>query len=375
MPTTDAVPTPDTARRAAPRVADRPIPRRRLVLLALGGICLLAGLDAALLLAGLPAPITADRLEQAHGPLMMLGFLGTLIALERAIAVRAAWALLSPALLAVGGLLLLTPLPAPVGFLAQAVGAALLVAIYAVVWQRAGSAALLIQWLGSLLAVAAALLWAAGLATGILLPFLAGFLVLTIGGERLELARIAGPGRRAEETFLLLACATVIAAVVALLWPTPGAALFGLVLLLVAAWLARYDVAVRMVRAEGLPRYVAVNLLAGLGWLIVAGLTWVLLGSQVEGPGYDLVVHAIGLGFGMSMVLAHAPIILPAVLLRPLPYRPVLYASTVLLQGSLLLRAAGDLRELPALWQAGSAFNVLALLVFLVTAVTLVVRR
>jgi len=40
-----------------------------------------------------------------------------------------------------------------------------------------------------------------------------------------------------------------------------------------------------------------------------------------DGGGYDAVVHAIFLGFVISMVMAHAPVILPAVLRRPLPYR------------------------------------------------------
>lgn len=365
----------DTLQAPAPRTDTATVPRRRLVLLGLGGMCLLLGLNAGLLLAGLPAPLTMLRLEEVHGPLMLLGFLGTLIALERAIAVRTRWALLAPALLGGGGLLLLSPLPEPVGFLVQAAGAGLLVAIYATVWRRAGSPALLIQWLGALLAVAAALLWTAGVATGYLLPCLAGFLVLTIAGERVELARVASPGLVAEEHLAVVACAVVVSAMGALLWPTPGTEAFAICLLLVVVWLARHDVALRTVRGSGLPRYVAVNLLAGLFWLAVAGTAWLLLGAQSEGPGYDLVVHAVGLGFAMSMVLAHAPIILPAVLRRPLPYRPVLYAATALLQSSLLLRAVGDVRELGWAWQTGSALNVAAVVVFLVTAVTLVVRR
>ena len=110
--------------------------------------------------------------------------------------------------------------------------------------------------------------------------------------------------------------------------------------------------ATRTIRSIGLPRYTAVNLLLGMAWLAVAGITWLTLGPQPDGPGYDLVVHAIGLGFAMSMVLAHAPIILPAVLIRPLPYRPVLYVATVALQVSLLVRVAADVREAGWAWQA-----------------------
>ena len=51
-----------------------------LVLLAPAGIALLAGLDVALMLLGLPAPVRVDRLPEVHGMLMVLGFVGTLIA-------------------------------------------------------------------------------------------------------------------------------------------------------------------------------------------------------------------------------------------------------------------------------------------------------
>ena len=68
-----------------------PVPRH-VVLLVPGGLALLAGLDAALLRLGLGAPVADDRWADVHGPLMVLGFVGTLVALERAVAARRAWA-------------------------------------------------------------------------------------------------------------------------------------------------------------------------------------------------------------------------------------------------------------------------------------------
>lgn len=59
-----------------------PVPRH-VVLLVPGGLALLAGLDAALLRLGLGAPVVSDRWADVHGPLMVLGFVGTLVALER----------------------------------------------------------------------------------------------------------------------------------------------------------------------------------------------------------------------------------------------------------------------------------------------------
>ena len=70
------------------------------MLLAPAGLAMLAGLDGALLLLGVPAPIRLDRLADVHGQLMVLGVVGTLVALERAVAVRRRLALSSPLLLA-----------------------------------------------------------------------------------------------------------------------------------------------------------------------------------------------------------------------------------------------------------------------------------
>lgn len=88
----------------------------RLLALAMAGTCLLAGLDAALLRLSLPAPVRAaggasGSLALLHGPLMLVGFLGSVISLERAVAARAAWAFLAPASLALGSLLLLAGAP------------------------------------------------------------------------------------------------------------------------------------------------------------------------------------------------------------------------------------------------------------------------
>jgi hypothetical protein len=74
------------------------------------------------------------------------------------------------------------------------------------------------------------------------------------------------------------------------------------------------------------------------------------------------------------MVMAHAPVILPAVLGRPLPYRPVLWVPLVLLHAGLLVRFVGALSGLTAVWQAGGVATVVAMIAFLLTAVTLVVR-
>jgi hypothetical protein len=354
--------TADRAATARP-VARRP-PLGRLALLLPGGVALLAGLDAALILLDLPAPVRLDRLPQVHGVLLVIGFVGTLIALERAVALRRPAGFVAPALLGGGGLLLLTPAPLEAGQAVQALGAAATVAVYVALWRRQRDHAVLVQALGAVLATGALILWLGGVPVPRLLPWLVGFVVLTIGAERLELARIA-MGPRAGETLTTLSCGLVAAVVAALLWPAAGTLLLGAALLVLVGWLAAHDVAWRTIRATGVTRFMAGCMLAGYAWLGVAGAVWVVGGIAVEGPAYDAVVHAVFLGFTLSMIMAHAPVILPAVLRRPLPYRPVMGVPAALLHASLALRLmAGDAHGVEAAWRLGGALNILAVALF-----------
>ncbi|WP_458248604.1 hypothetical protein [Streptomyces sp. MAI_2237] len=342
---------------------------RRAPLPAAAGICLLAGLDAALGLLGLPAPVTTDRLPQVHGMLMVLGFAGTLVALERSVALGRPWAQLAPGCLGAGGLLLLTPVDLLIPRLLLVAGCAALVALYVRFWRRQPSAALIAQAAGAVSGLGAALLWLGGLDVPRVLPWLVAFLVLTIAGERLELARVAVLAPSAEPAFLGCVGAVIAGVVATLLWPAPGTVLLGAALLALVAWLVAHDVARRLLRSTGLPRFTAACLLAGYAWLGLAGALWLLSGPVGEGTRYDAVVHAVFLGFVMSMIMAHAPVILPAVLRRPLPYHPALAVAAWLLHLSLALRVlVGDLRDVRGAWQLGGVLDIVAVLLFLGSA-------
>lgn len=352
--------------------AARPRVTARLGFLLLGGIALLAGLDGALLLLGLAAPVGSARLTAVHGPLMVFGFVGTVVVLERAVAVRRGWAFLAPGLLGAGGIALISPLPVQVGQAALVGGSAMLLAIYAAIWQKQAAVSTAVQALGAVLGLMATLLWLRGIGIPQLAPLLVLYLVLTIAGERLELSRISPTvDRRAEQWMLGASLALGFGAVVALLWPAVGYPLLGVGMLALVIWLFRHDVATRLVRSDGLPRYMAACLLAGYGWLVVVAGIWLLLGPVYSGPAYDAMMHAVFLGFVMSMIMAHAPTILPAVLRRPLPYRSVMYLPASLLHVSLLARVLlGDAYGQPVLVQWGGVHNIVAVLLFVSVAVT-----
>jgi hypothetical protein len=349
---------------ATPTKAPRRPGLRRLPFLVPGGLALLAGLDAALMLLGLPAPVSAQRLPDVHGMLLVLGFVGTLIALERAVALGRRTGYLAPGLLGAAAILLVSPVPLSLARAVLLAGAVALTAVYVPLWRRQRDDAVLVQALGAVLAVGASTLWLGGVPVPALLPWLVGFIVLTIVGERLELARIA-MGPQGGRTLVAGSAALTVAVVASLLWPRVGTPAIGLVLLGLVGWLVVHDVARRTVRARGLTRFMAASMLAAYFWLAVAGTVWLVGGQATEGVAYDAVVHAVFLGFTLSMIMAHAPVILPAVLRRPMAYHPALLVPAALLHVSLALRLwVGDALGVHTAWQVGGALNIAALLGF-----------
>lgn len=347
----------------------------RLPLLAAGLVSLAIGALAGLLRAGVALPGAAALPVAAHGPIMIGAFLGTVICLERAVALGARWGYLAPALSAAAAAGLWLRAPAAWSALAQFAAGVLLVATTWRLHRRqpaTHSLVLLIGaagwplgtlfWLGSGDPAAATVAWAA-------------FLVLTIAAERLELSRFMPRTPGALRGFALGLALCVAAALVSLLSRRGAEALFGAGCLALAAWLAGNDIARRTAGLSGLAGYIGRCLLSGYFWLAGGGGLLIAGVLAQDAPLLrDAALHALLLGFVMAMVLGHAPVILPAVLRVRIDYHPVFYLPLVLLHLSLLVRVAGDLAG-DAQWRAhGSVGNALALAAFLLTMVFSVAR-
>lgn len=353
----------------------RPAPWSRLFIGVFASSSLLAGLWAALLLLRLDVPTPRPDFAEVHGPLMVLGFLGTLIALERAVAIGATLGYLAPVTSGLGGVALILGLPLVVAQVLLGLGGAGLVALYVVTARRQRSVHSAVLVAGATSWVVAVLAWMAGREVDSLVPWLAGYLVLTIAGERLELARVVRATGRARIAYVVAVGIFVVGLVVSLPSASAGARLAGIGLLALTAWLMVNDVARRTVRRQGLTRYMAVSLLTGYLWLAVAGALWVAQGALTEGAAYDAMLHALFLGFVISMVFAHAPVIVPAVFRARVPYHPRFYAHVALLHVSLLLRVVGgDLFDQRVTWQVGGVLNEVALLGFVISTCVAVVQ-
>lgn len=331
------------------------------------GLCLLAGLDAALILLDVPAPVQIAAWGPAHSLAMVFGFVGALIALERAVAWGKTPGYAAPVLLVLGGGSQLFSAPRTLTGTLLILGMATMLATYYPLWRRQRADAVLIQMLGACAGLAATVLYAGGVEISLLLPWLAAFLVMTIAGERVELARFQLTAR-SHTLAVVLNFALLVAATATTLFVEAGTVLFGLVLCALVGWLAVNDVARRTLKAGGAPRYMAACLLSGYFWLLVAAVVWGL-GFPSGSGAYDTVVHAVFLGFVMSMTMAHAPTILPAVLAIDLPYRKTMWLPVILLHTGLLIRLwLGNGLDSHMAWQIGGVVNVIALLFFVLVA-------
>jgi len=125
-----------------------------------------------------------------HGPLMVGGFVGTLVGLERAIGIARPWAYAAPALSAAGAALLVFGTAPAAGAISITAASGIVTAIFIVVLRAQPTLFAATMLAGSMSWLAGNSLWAAGDAIFRVVFWWIAFLVLTIAGERLELNRL-----------------------------------------------------------------------------------------------------------------------------------------------------------------------------------------
>ena len=348
----------------------RTSPRLRFVPLAIAALAMLLGLWTGLTRLGVDLPGGMPALAEFHAALMISGFLGTVISLERAVALGRGWAYGAPALSCLGTLALIAGMTrAGAAFYAMA-AVVLLLASLTIVRRH-------LALFTVVLAVAAAC-WGVGSALWLMAavpPAVAGwwlnFLVLTIAAERLELSRLTHPPRSSQIAFAAIVLLLLAGSVRGEL-AGPTAWLTGTGLIACAVWLLHYDIARRTVFLAGQPRFSAYAILLGHGWLAIAGVLLLIVPPGASAFSYDAAVHAIAIGCVLSMIFGHAPIILPAVTGVRVRYTEYLYVPLGLLHVAVVLRVAGDMFEWLDLRAASGILTVVALAGYAITV--LIVR-
>ena len=175
--------------------------------------------------------------------------------------------------------------------------------------------------------------------------------MLFIIGERVELTRFGSgrSGRRNFKTALVVASTGLILLIIdTVLFPSilllGGAAICYLAVIGITYKVESMSLRRLSTIRYPINRYVTIHTTTAYYWITV-GLALLLLRLVwTSNPFlYDAFIHSIGVGYVGTMILAHGPIILPAILKRPMINKTLSLIPLLLLTLGNLIRVAGDL--------------------------------
>lgn len=225
-------------------------------LMLMGMIALVTGVLAGLARLAVGVPPFAASQAGHHGALMIAGFLGTVIALERAAALAGGglrWPFLGPLAAGLGGLFLLVDLPLAVVHALFALAGLILTIGSTLLFFRQPAAHLATLALGAAAWLGGTLVWWIHGSLPDAVPWWIDFLLLTIAGERLELTRFLPTSRTARRLFVVTVAMLLSGPLLVLWHEQAGSRLLAAGCIALALWLMRQDIARHTVKHRGLP--------------------------------------------------------------------------------------------------------------------------
>jgi hypothetical protein len=344
------------------------IKKERIPIVVLAMLGVLTGIWSGLTRIGWSLPIPAITVH--HGAIMVGGFLGTLIILEKVIPLKNRSLLLIPVINALSVILF---------FLGQAK-----ISIYILVLTSASLSLIFLYYFLTqrtiiyMLMLLGAGCWFVGnclLLTKsfypLAFPWWVGFALLIIAAERLELMRFLPVTKSDRTIFLSLLFAFVIGVLFS--FHGTGNAICAFALVGVAIWLMRNDVIGINLKKKNLPKFVAFSLLCGYVALLLSGIFFIALPDHWLS--YDAMVHSFFIGFVFSMIFAHGPIILPGVLgVSGSPFHPIVYVWLAALHISWLVRVFADIYVELELRKISGLISGVAIIGYFVTIAILMIR-
>ncbi|WP_377938847.1 multicopper oxidase domain-containing protein [Alloscardovia venturai] len=375
-----------------------PLPKWRVVLLIMVGVAVVLGTLSAINRSSLGVVTSRAPFADVHGPLMIFGFLGTAISLERAVAFQTGgatkprWGFVAPALGVLGSICILTELVFGVSTLP---GTALgwwvipgvvwtthmiaLSCVYVAIWKRQHSISVLIQLLAAIAGVLGAFIWAYGVSAARATPWWLIFLVLSIIGERLELSHVAFVAPWVEPALIGLSITNLVSLCVLYFDTTIGYVALGVNMGFLLCIMLYNDTAIRTFKLPRFTGFMGRSMLLAYFWGLTAALIWIFVPVGSGSLFADVAIHAIALGFTVSMVIAHVSIIVPAITRRGLPYSPVFFLPLLLLNAGVLLRLIGAIINNTLVWKSGDLVSIIAVFALMLciigSAVWGVIRR
>jgi len=340
--------------------------RKVLFVIPLVLLALIAGLYTGFLRLGWNLPLSQTMAH--HGFIMACSFLGTLIILERIVVVKIPWFYLFPV---INGLSLPMFLldQYKIGYILLLIGTLGLIISYIIFYVKYGEKYLLLMLVGSMFLIIGILLPLFGQLIAASVPYLFGFLLFTITGERLELGKFL-PDKKFKKPLLYLGI-SVFTIGIFVNFHDSGHYFSGAGMILLALWMLRYDIVNKSIKSHGIHKYVGITLFSGYIWLLISGILMTLNLTSVFY--YDALLHSFFLGFTFLMIFAHGPIIFPGVAgFNFRPYHKSLYFWVILLNLFLALRIISDIASIVELRKISGLINGFTIIGFFVNLLILI---
>jgi hypothetical protein len=340
----------------------------RLPFVLLAMLSLIVGLLAGLHRIGWQLPLSG--VSPNHGAIMVGGFLGTLIILEKIIPLKRNILYAVPMIS--GASVVLFFIGQPVYSIASLVlASAGLSIIFFIYWIREKSAIYFLMLAGAICWLTGNVLLSVHNFYPISLPWWMAFVLLIITAERMELMKFLPVSKNQKLIFIGMLLVFVIGCVIS--FHSIGNYLATLSLAGSSIWLMRHDVIAFNLKKKDLSRYVGVALLSGYFALLISGIFLTIL---IEQPmGYDILVHSFFIGFVFSMIFAHGPVILPGVLgISAKPYHPIFFIWLALLHMSWITRTISDISLDMQLRKYSGLMSVIAIIGYFLSLAVITIR-
>lgn len=273
-----------------------------------------------------------------HGAIMVGGFLGTLITLEKIIPINRRFLFAILVLNALSVLFFFLDLPG-ISIWTLIISSLSLALVFAYYYRLQHGVVFILMLLGSLFWLTGNILLLTKQFYPLVFPWWLAFALFIIVAERLDLTKFLPVSQRSKN--MLIGLLLLFVAGVLFSFHGAGSLVCGFSLIGISIWLLRYDLVAINLRKTGMHRFIAVALTAGYISLLLTGVFFFTLSDQWLT--YDALVHSFFIGFVFSMIFAHGPMILPGIMgIHAAPFHRILYLWLALLQASWLIRIFAD---------------------------------
>ncbi len=338
-------------------------------MVALGILCLGVGLLTGLSRIGWN--ISLPPAAAHHGAIMVGGFLGTLIALGKIIPLKRKWLYVVPALNVSSVALILCNLH-QIAIGALIASSFFLSVIFLYYFRSYKRIIYILMFAGALCWMMGNVLLLTRSFYPLAFPWWSAFALFIIVAERLELLQFTCVTR--FEKYLLTGMLCVFLVGVSFSFHGAGSILCGVSLIGISIWLLKNDLIGINITKSGVRKYIAITLMESYTALLLTGIFFLILSDNWLT--YDAIVHSFFIGFVFSMIFAHGPLLLAAIIgLSINPYHRIMYVWPALLHTSWLIRVFADVNTNFAIRKISGILTVITIIGFFVTLATVTAKQ